>query len=180
VSRYGTQAGHDRHPSILNREGHARVGGGVQIVCDGYRRGDVELLSACCRLMDLLRRRRTSVLNGLIQREIFYGSYARGYRTPAHRHGRRSEPADRQAITWLKGNYASRASGGTRADGAHGCLDVPPPFPGDDRDEPCAVSELLRSIRARADVMDGLDASSAAFEVVAEETRPRLNWVTLS
>jgi AraC-type transcriptional regulator N-terminus len=117
----------------------------------------IELLSACCRLLDLLDAPQDiPFLGGLMQREILY----RLLRSPLGRHLRAiatlGEQSNRtaKAVAWLKANYEKPLRVETGLRGADGRLHLPPSFPLADRDEPAAVPEAAapaRSARAHDD-----------------------------
>jgi AraC-like DNA-binding protein len=130
----------------------------------------VELLNACCRLLDLLDTPRDiPFLNGLIQREMIY----RLLRGPLGKHLRAiatlGEQSNRtaKAVAWLKANYekplrveelASVAQMGISTFHHH--------FRSLTAMSPLQYQKRLRLHTARVRMMTaGLDAASAAFEV---------------
>jgi transcriptional regulator GlxA family with amidase domain len=130
----------------------------------------VELLSACCRLLDLLDTPHDiAFLGGLMQREILY----RLLRSPLGRHLRAiatlGEQSNRtaKAVAWLKANYekplrveelASVAQMGLSTFHHH--------FRSLTAMSPLQYQKRLRLHVARVRMMtEGKDAASAAFEV---------------
>ena len=130
----------------------------------------VELLSACCRLLDLLDTPQDiPFLGGLMQREIIY----RVLRGPLGRHLRAiatlGEQSNRtaKAVAWLKANYekplrveelASVAQMGVSTFHHH--------FRSLTAMSPLQYQKRLRLHVARVRMMtEGMDAASAAFEV---------------
>ncbi|MGO9777708.1 MAG: AraC family transcriptional regulator N-terminal domain-containing protein [Terracidiphilus sp.] len=129
-----------------------------------------DLLSACCRLLDLLDAPQDiPFLGGLMQREIIY----RVLRGPLGRHlraiatlGERSNRTAK-AVAWLKGNYekplrveelASVAQMGVSTFHHH--------FRSLTAMSPLQYQKRLRLHAARVRMMtEGIDAASAAFEV---------------
>jgi AraC-like DNA-binding protein len=108
-----------------------------------------ELLSACCRLVDLLARPKDiPFLSGLIQREIIYrilsgpeGARLRAIATTGDQSHRTA-----RAISWIRDNYAK-------------------PVRVDDLAEIAGMGvSTLHAARGRM-LVDGIDASTVAFEV---------------
>jgi AraC-like DNA-binding protein len=133
----------------------------------------VEMLSACCRLLDLLDQLDTpggiSFLGGLMQREIIYrllrgplGEHLRAIATLGEQSNRTAK-----AVAWLKANYrkplrveelASLAQMGVSTFHHH--------FRSLTAMSPLQYQKRLRLHTARVRMMtEGLDAASAAFEV---------------
>ena len=129
-----------------------------------------ELLSACCRLLDLLETPRDiPFLSGLMQREIIY----RVLRSPLGRHLRAiatlGEQSNRtaKAVAWLKNNYAKPLRVEELASVAQmGVSTFHHHFRSLTAMSPLQYQKRLRLHMARVRMMaDGLDAASAAFEV---------------
>lgn len=129
-----------------------------------------ELLSACCRLLDLLDTPRDiPFLSGLMQREIIY----RVLRSPLGRHLRAiatlGEQSNRtaKAVSWLKANYAKPLRVEDLASVAQmGISTFHHHFRSLTAMSPLQYQKRLRLHVARVRMMtDGLDAASAAFEV---------------
>jgi AraC-like DNA-binding protein len=130
----------------------------------------VELLGACCRLMDLLDKPGDiPFLGGLIQREIIY----RLLRSPLGKHlraiatlGERSNRTAR-AVAWLKANYAKSLRVEDLASVAQmGVSTFHHHFRSLTAMSPLQYQKRLRLHEARNRMLtEGLDAASAAFEV---------------
>jgi len=129
-----------------------------------------ELLTACCRLLDLLDTPRDiPFLSGLMQREIIY----RVLRSPLGRHLRAiatlGEQSNRtaKAVSWLKANYAKPLRVEELASVAQmGVSTFHHHFRSLTAMSPLQYQKRLRLHVARVRmVTDGLDAASAAFEV---------------
>jgi AraC-like DNA-binding protein len=129
-----------------------------------------ELLSACCRLLDLLDTPRDiPFLSGLMQREIIY----RLLRSPLGRHLRAiatlGEQSNRtaKAVSWLKANYAKPLRVEELASVAQmGVSTFHHHFRSLTAMSPLQYQKRLRLHVARMRMItDGLDAASAAFEV---------------
>ncbi len=129
-----------------------------------------ELLSACCRLMDLLATPKdVPFLSGLIQREIIYRILQRpeGARLRAiTTHGEQSHRTA-QAIAWLKSNYAKPLLVEKLAQMARmGVSTFHHHFREMTAMSPVQYQKQLRLQAARAQMLtDDLDASSAAVKV---------------
>ncbi|WP_238325990.1 AraC family transcriptional regulator [Bryobacter aggregatus] len=130
----------------------------------------VELLSACCRLVDLLYSPADiPVLSGLIQREIIYrllrgveGARLRAIAT----HGDQSHRTAK-AIAWLRANYAQplRVEALAQIAGM-GLSTLHHHFRALTAMSPLQYQKHLRLQAARGRMLiDGLDAATAAFEV---------------
>ena len=130
----------------------------------------VELLSACCRLVDLLDTPEDiSVLSDLIQREIIYrilrgpeGARLRAIATLGDQSHRTAK-----AIAWIRANYAKPLRVGDLAEVAGmGVSTLHHHFRALTAMSPLQYHKHLRLQAARGRMlMDGLDAASAAFEV---------------
>jgi len=129
-----------------------------------------ELLSACCRLMDLLRNPQDiPFLSRLIQREIIYrilrgpeGARLRAIATPGDQSQRTAK-----AIAWLRANYSKplRVEGLAQIAGM-GVSTLHHHFRALTAMSPLQYQKQLRLQAARGRMlMDGVDAASAAFEV---------------
>lgn len=129
-----------------------------------------ELLSACCRLVDLLANPRDiPILSGLIQREIIYrllcgpeGARLRAIATSGDQSHRTA-----RAISWIKDNYAKPVRVDDLAQLAGmGVSTLHHHFRVLTRMSPLQYQKQLRLQAARGRMLvNGLDASSAAFEV---------------
>jgi AraC-like DNA-binding protein len=130
----------------------------------------VELLSACCRLVDLLDNPQDiPFLSGLIQREIVYrilrgpeGARLRAIATLGDQSHRTAK-----AIAWIRANYAKPLRVDDLADVAGmGVSTLHHHFRMLTAMSPLQYQKQLRLQAARTRMlMDGLDAASAAFEV---------------
>jgi AraC-like DNA-binding protein len=130
----------------------------------------VELLSACCRLVDLLETPRDiPFLSGLIQREIIYrilrgaeGARLRAIATLGEQSHRTAK-----AIAWIRANYAKPLRVEDLAEIAGmGVSTLHHHFRALTAMSPLQYQKQLRLQAARGRMlMDGLDAASAAFEV---------------
>jgi AraC-like DNA-binding protein len=130
----------------------------------------VEFLSACCRLLDLLRSPRDiPFLSGLIQREIIYrilrsaeGARLRAIATLGEQSHRTAK-----AIAWIGANYAKPLRVEDLAEIAGmGVSTLHHHFRTLTAMSPVQYQKQLRLQAARGRMlMDGLDAASAAFEV---------------
>lgn len=129
-----------------------------------------ELLSACCRLMDLLQTPKDApFLSGLVQREIIYRILQRpeGTRLRAiTTHGEQSHRTA-QAIAWLKSNYEKPLRVEELAHMARmGVSTFHHHFREMTAMSPVQYQKQLRLQAARAQMLtDDLDASSAAIKV---------------
>src|SRR5438552_731040 len=129
-----------------------------------------ELLSACCRLLDLLDTPQDiPFLSGLIQREIIYrilrGPAGARLRAIATRGGQSHRTA--KAIAWIKANYAKplRVENLAQIAGM-GLSTLHHHFQALTAMSPLQYQKQLRLQAARGRMLvDGLDAASAAFEV---------------
>jgi AraC-like DNA-binding protein len=130
----------------------------------------VELLSACCRLLELLDKPGDIPFVGhLIQREIFY----RVLRSPLGKHLRAiatlGEQSNRtaKAVAWLKENYAKPLRVEELASVARmGVSTLHHHFRSMTAMSPLQYQKRLRLHTARSRMLtSGLDAASAAFEV---------------
>jgi AraC-like DNA-binding protein len=129
-----------------------------------------ELLSACCRMVDLLDSPRDiPFLGGLIQREIIYrilqgpeGARLRRIATPGDQTNRTAK-----AIAWLRTNYARALRVEDLADLAGmGVSTLHHHFRALTSMSPVQYQKQLRLQAARGRMLvDGLDAATAAFEV---------------
>jgi AraC-like DNA-binding protein len=129
-----------------------------------------ELLSACCRLVDLLNKPRDiPFLSGLIQREIIYrilqapaGARFRAIATLGDQSQRTAK-----AIAWLRANYSKPLRVEQLAQiAAMGVSTLHHHFRALTAMSPLQYQKQLRLQVARGRMlMDGLDAASAAFEV---------------
>lgn len=130
----------------------------------------VELLSACCRLLDLLARPQDiPFLNGLIQREIIYrilsgpeGARLRALATTGDQSHRTA-----RAISWIRDNYAKpvRMDDLARTAGM-GVSTLHHHFRVLTQMSPLQFQKQLRLQAARGRMLvDGIDASTVAFEV---------------
>ncbi|MFZ0394442.1 MAG: AraC family transcriptional regulator [Terracidiphilus sp.] len=130
----------------------------------------VELLSACCRLMDLLASPRDiPFLSGLIQREIVYrllcgpeGARLRAIATSGDQSHRTA-----RAISWIRDNYAKPVRVDDLAEIAGmGVSTLHHHFRVLTHMSPLQYQKQLRLQAARGRMLlDGLDASTVAFEV---------------
>jgi AraC-like DNA-binding protein len=130
----------------------------------------VEFLSACCRLVDLLRTPQDiPFLSGLIQREIIYrilrgaeGARLRAIATLGEQSHRTAK-----AIAWIRANYAKPLRVEDLAEIAGmGVSTLHHHFRVLTAMSPLQYQKQLRLLAARGRMlMDGLDAASAAFEV---------------
>jgi AraC-like DNA-binding protein len=130
----------------------------------------VELLSACCRLVDLLKvPQDIPFLSGLIQREIIYrilrgpeGARLRAIATLGDQSHRTAK-----AIAWIRANYAQPLRVEDLAEIAGmGVSTLHHHFRALTAMSPLQYQKQLRLQAARGRMlMDGLDAASAAFEV---------------
>jgi AraC-like DNA-binding protein len=135
----------------------------------------VELLHACCRLVDLLHTPQDiPFLSGLIQREIIYrilrsteGARLRAIATLGEQSHRTAK-----AIAWIRTNYARPLRVEDLADIAGmGVSTLHHHFRVLTAMSPLQYQKQLRLQAARGRMlMDGLDAASAAFEVGYEST----------
>jgi AraC-like DNA-binding protein len=130
----------------------------------------VELLSACCRLVDLLGTpQHIPFLSSLIQREVIYrllcGPEAGRLRAIATLGDQSHRTA--KAITWIRANYAKPLRIDDLADIAGmGVSTLHHHFRVLTNMSPLQYQKQLRLQAARARMLgDGLDATSAAFEV---------------
>jgi len=130
-----------------------------------------ELLSACCRLMDLLAANPQDIpyLNGLIQREIVYrllcgpeGARLRAIATSGDQSHRTA-----RAISWIRDNYAKPVRLDDLAEIAGmGVSTLHHHFRVLTHMSPLQYQKQLRLHAARGRMLiDGLDASTVAFEV---------------
>ena len=129
-----------------------------------------ELLSACCRLMDLLQTPRDiPFLGGLIQREMIYrilgGSEGARLRAIATLGDQSQRTA--KVIAWIRANYAQPLRVEDLADiSGMGVSTLHHHFRALTAMSPLQYQKQLRLQAARGRMlMDGLDAASAAFEV---------------
>ncbi len=130
----------------------------------------VEFLSACCRLVDLLRTPQDiPFLSGLIQREIIYrilrsaeGARLRAIATQGEQSHRTAK-----AIAWIRANYAKPLRVEDLAEiSGMGVSTLHHHFRTLTAISPLQYQKQLRLQAARGRMlMDGLDAASAAFEV---------------
>jgi AraC-like DNA-binding protein len=130
----------------------------------------VELLSACCRLVDLLNNPRDiPFFSGLLQREIIYrilqgpeGARLRAIATSGDQSHRTAK-----AIAWLRTNYAEALRLEQLAQMAGmGVSTLHHHFRALTSMSPLQYQKQLRLQAARGRMLvDGLDAASAAFEV---------------
>jgi AraC-like DNA-binding protein len=130
----------------------------------------VEFLSACCRLMDLLRSPQDiPFLSGLIQREIIYrilrgpeGARLRAIATLGDQSHRTAK-----AIAWIRENYAKPLRVEDLAQTAGmGVSTLHHHFRALTAMSPLQYQKQIRLQAARGRMLiDGLDAASAAFEV---------------
>ncbi len=129
-----------------------------------------ELLSACCRLVDLLAKPKDiPLLSGLIQREIIYrllcgpeGARLRALATSGDQSHRTA-----RAISWIRDNYAKPVRVDDLAEIAGmGVSTLHHHFRVLTHMSPLQYQKQLRLQAARGRMLiDGLDASSVAFEV---------------
>jgi AraC-like DNA-binding protein len=130
----------------------------------------VELLSACCRLLDLLARPQDiPFMNSLIQREIIYrvlsgpeGARLRALATTGDQSHRTA-----RAISWIRDNYAKpvRVDDLARTAGM-GVSTLHHHFRVLTQMSPLQFQKQLRLQAARGRMLvDGIDASTVAFEV---------------
>jgi len=129
-----------------------------------------ELLSACCRLMELLDTPQDiPILSGLIQREIVYrilrssvGARLRAIATSGDQSHRTAK-----AVAWIKANYAKPLRVEDLADIAGmGVSTFHHHFRGMTTMSPLQYQKQLRLQAARGRMLlEGLDAASAAFDV---------------
>ncbi len=129
-----------------------------------------EFLSACCRLVDLLRTPRdVPFLGGLIQREIVYRILrsAEGARLRAIATLGEQSQRTAKAIAWIRASYAQRLRVEDLAEIAGmGVSTLHHHFRVLTAMSPLQYQKQLRLQAARGRMlMDGLDAASAAFEV---------------
>jgi AraC-like DNA-binding protein len=130
----------------------------------------VELLNACCRLVDLLRTPQDiPFLGGLIQREIIYrilrgaeGTRLRAIATLGDQSHRTAK-----AIAWIRANYRNPLRVEHLAEIAGmGVSTLHHHFRGLTAMSPLQYQKQLRLQAARGHMLlDGLDAASAGFEV---------------
>jgi len=130
----------------------------------------VEFLSACCRLVDLLRTPQDiPYLSGLIQREIIYrilrgaeGARLRAIATLGEQTHRTAK-----AVAWIRANYAKPLRVEDLAEIAGmGVSTMHHHFRALTAMSPLQYQKQLRLQAARGRMLlDGLDAASAAFEV---------------
>lgn len=130
----------------------------------------VELLSACCRLVDLLAHSQDiPMLSGLIQREIIYrllsgpeGARLRAIATSGDQSSRTA-----RAISWIKDNYAKPVRLDDLAQIAGmGVSTLHHHFRVLTHMSPLQYQKQLRLQAARGRMLiDGMDASTVAFEV---------------
>lgn len=130
----------------------------------------LELLDACCRLVDLLETPRDiPFLSGLLEREIVYrilqgkeGARLRAIATAGDQSQRTAK-----AITWLRSNYARAVRVEDLADVAGmGVSTLHHHFRTLTSMSPLQYQKQLRLQTARTRMLvDGLDAANAAFEV---------------
>jgi AraC-like DNA-binding protein len=130
----------------------------------------VELLSACCRLVDLLANPRDiPFLSGLIQREIIYrllrgpeGARLRAIATSGDQSHRTA-----RAISWIRDNYTKPVRVDDLAEIAGmGVSTLHHHFRVLTHMSPLQYQKHLRLQAARGRMLvDGLDASTVAFEV---------------
>jgi len=130
----------------------------------------VELLSACCRLVDLLDTPQdVPFLSGLIQREIIYRilQSAEGARLRAIATLGEQSHRTAKAIAWIKANYAKPLRVEDLAEIAGmGVSTLHHHFRVLTAMSPLQYQKQLRLQAARGRMlMEGLDAASAAFEV---------------
>ena len=130
----------------------------------------LDLLSACCRLLDLLDTPRDiPFLSGLMQREILYrvlrGRLGRNLREIAT-HGEQGNRTAK-AVAWLKANYARPLRVEELARVAQmGVSTFHHHFRSLTHMSPLQYQKRMRLHAARVRMMtDGIDAASAAFEV---------------
>jgi AraC-like DNA-binding protein len=148
------------------RERHMTSGGPAMVT------GEItaELLNACCRLVDLLAHPQDiSYLSGLIQREIIYrllcgpeGTRLRAIATSGDQSHRTA-----RAISWIRDNYAKPVRVDDLAEIAGmGVSTLHHHFRVLTRMSPLQYQKQLRLQAARGRMLvDGLDASTVAFEV---------------
>jgi AraC-like DNA-binding protein len=130
----------------------------------------VELLNACCRLVDLIQTPEDiPVVSGLIQREIIYrvlrstvGARLRAIATSGEQSNRTA-----RAIVWIRDNYAQPLRIEDLADKAGmGVSTFHHHFRALTAMSPLQYQKQLRLQAARGRMLiDGLDAATAAFEV---------------
>jgi AraC-like DNA-binding protein len=130
----------------------------------------VEFLSACCRLVDLLRAPRDiPFLSGLIQREIIYRILRGAEGTRLRAIATRGEQSHRtaKAIAWIGAHFAKPLRVEELAEIAGmGVSTLHHHFRMLTAMSPLQYQKQLRLLAARGRMlMDGLDAASAAFEV---------------
>ncbi len=130
----------------------------------------VEILSACCRLVDLLNTPQDiPFLNGLIQREIIYRILrsAEGVRLRAIATLGEQSQRTAKAIAWIRANYAKPIRVEDVAEIAGmGVSTLHHHFRVLTAMSPLQYQKQLRLQAARGRMlMDGLDSASAAFEV---------------
>jgi AraC-like DNA-binding protein len=129
-----------------------------------------ELLSACCRLMDLLAKPQDiPYLSGLIRREIVYRllSGPQGARLRAIASSGDQSHSTARAISWIRDNYAKPLRVDDLAEIAGmGVSTLHHHFRVLTRMSPLQYQKQLRLQAARGRMLiDGLDASTVAFEV---------------
>jgi transcriptional regulator GlxA family with amidase domain len=130
----------------------------------------VEFLSACCRLVDLLGAPRDiPILSGLVQREIVYRILQSGEGARLRAIATLGEQSHRtaKAIAWIRSNFAKPLRVEDLADIAGmGVSTLHHHFRTLTAMSPLQYQKQLRLQAARGRMlMDGVDASSAAFEV---------------
>src|SRR5579863_4136869 len=129
-----------------------------------------ELLSACCRLMDLLATPKDMpYLSGLIQREIVYRLLCgpEGVRLRAIATSGDQSHRTARAISWIRNNYAKAVRVDDLAEIAGmGVSTLHHHFRDLTHMSPLQYQKQMRLQAARGRMLiDGLDASSVAFEV---------------
>jgi AraC-like DNA-binding protein len=155
---------------ILSREEIQVAEGAADTPAMATGETTVEFLSACCRLVDLLKTPRDiPFLSGLIQREIIYrilrgpeGARLRAIATLGDQSNRTAK-----AIAWVRANYAKplRIEDLAQITGM-GVSTLHHHFRALTSMSPVQYQKQLRLQAARGRMLiDGLDAASAAFEV---------------